>query len=335
MNWWVAPAGVGADQDRLLLPRLSGELGEREVDHVDLVGGGVGRGVAGPQDRGQRLAGAVTTVQPGRQRVEPEGVLVGAGRALLVGVRGHQGGIQVDHQQPVHPGAGLPGPPAGPHPGQPQSGQPPLPGLGQALDDPPGGWGRGHRTDQPRLVTEHGQVGKAVPTISQHDRQIGQHLAGPVPSPARLPLAHPAIQLGRQPQPVSQPDQQRRPDLPDEPVAIGGDFEPCPRLGSLHPQGALLGWGSRPSDSRILPAQRGHLLITTQPAPRTHENPGLGGWRCAGIGILGGGLRSCWWPARSPASTGSRERTWLGHWRPVRPPAALDTACDGRSHSAA
>jgi hypothetical protein len=41
MNWWVAPAGVGPDQDRLLLPGLSGELGEREVDHVDLVGGGV------------------------------------------------------------------------------------------------------------------------------------------------------------------------------------------------------------------------------------------------------------------------------------------------------
>ena len=100
MNWWVAPAGVGADQDRLLLACLLGELGERQVDHVDLVGGGIGRSVARPQDRGQRLAGAVATVQPGRQRMKPEPTPVGPSRALLVGVRGHQGGIQVDHQQP-------------------------------------------------------------------------------------------------------------------------------------------------------------------------------------------------------------------------------------------
>jgi hypothetical protein len=45
----VGGAGrVGADQDRLLLACLARELGKGEVDHVDLVGGGVGRGVAWP-----------------------------------------------------------------------------------------------------------------------------------------------------------------------------------------------------------------------------------------------------------------------------------------------
>jgi hypothetical protein len=58
-----------------------------------------------------------------RQSVEPEGVLIGAGRALLVGVRVNKGGVQVDHQQPIHPRASLPGPPAGLRPGQPQPGQ--------------------------------------------------------------------------------------------------------------------------------------------------------------------------------------------------------------------
>jgi hypothetical protein len=109
----------------------------------------------------------------------------------------------------------------------------------------------------------------------EHDRQVGQHLTGPVLSPAWLPSACPAIQLGRQPKPVGQLDQQRHPDVPDQSVAVGGDFESCPRLGSLHPQGALLDRGSRPSDSRILPAQRGHLFITAKAAPSTHENPGL------------------------------------------------------------
>jgi hypothetical protein len=42
-------AGVGADQDRLVA-RGGGELGQREVDHLDVVAGGVGAGVAGPQD---------------------------------------------------------------------------------------------------------------------------------------------------------------------------------------------------------------------------------------------------------------------------------------------
>src|SRR5215204_7155682 len=82
----VGGAGrVGADQDRLLLAGLPGQLGERQVDHLHLIGGGVGRGVARPQDRGQRLAGAVAAVQPGRQRMEPEPTLVGPGSALLVG----------------------------------------------------------------------------------------------------------------------------------------------------------------------------------------------------------------------------------------------------------
>jgi hypothetical protein len=95
-------------------------------------------------------------------------------------MRGHNGGIKVDHQQPLHPGAGLPGPPAGLRAGQPQPGQPSLTSAGQALDHPPGGRGRGHRAEQPGLIPEHGQVAQAVPTIGQDDCQIGQHVADPV-----------------------------------------------------------------------------------------------------------------------------------------------------------
>ena len=190
-------------------------------------------------------------------------------------MRGDQGRVHVDHQQPIHPGARPPRSCPGPGAGQPQPGQALLAGLGQALDDPPGGRGRGHRPEQPGLVPERGQVAQAVPTVGQHHRQVSHHLAGPVPSPVWLPWARPTVQLAWQPEPVGQSDQQRRPGVPDQPVAIGGDVEPYPRLGSLHPQGALLDWGSRPSHSRILPAQRGHLLITARPASSTHENPGL------------------------------------------------------------
>jgi hypothetical protein len=75
-------AAVGADQQRLVMGG-SGELGERQVDDLDVIVGGVGTGVAWPQAAGQRLAGAGATVQVGQQRVEPEATLVVPGRALF------------------------------------------------------------------------------------------------------------------------------------------------------------------------------------------------------------------------------------------------------------
>jgi hypothetical protein len=51
-------AAVGPDQPRLVMGG-GGELGERQVDDLYVVGGGVGTGVAWPQDAGQRLAGPV------------------------------------------------------------------------------------------------------------------------------------------------------------------------------------------------------------------------------------------------------------------------------------
>ncbi len=65
---------------------------------------------------------------------------------------------------------------------------------------------------------------------------------GLVPSPVWLPSAHPAVQLTRQPKPVGQRYQQGRPSVPNQPIAIGRDFQPYPRLGGLHPQGALPDW---------------------------------------------------------------------------------------------
>jgi len=89
--------------------------------------------------------------------------------------------------------------------------------LGEALDDAPGGRGRGHRAEQPGLVSERGQVAQAVPTIGQHDRQVGQHLAGPVPNPTWLLATHPAIQRCWQPETIGQLNQQHTPACPTSP----------------------------------------------------------------------------------------------------------------------
>jgi hypothetical protein len=129
-------------------------LRQRQVGDLGVVGGGVGAGVARPQQASERLAGAVLAVQEGQQRVEPEAALVGAGGGLLVGMRLHQRAVDVDQQQPVGVRAGLPGPRAGLGPGRPQPGQAEFV-TGDALDDPPGGGGRGDRAEQLTLVTQH------------------------------------------------------------------------------------------------------------------------------------------------------------------------------------
>jgi hypothetical protein len=49
-----------------------------------------------------------------------------------------------------------------------------------------------------------------------------------VPNPTRLLSAAPAVQRCWQPEAVGQLNQQHRPGVPDEPVAIGGDVKPVP-----------------------------------------------------------------------------------------------------------
>jgi hypothetical protein len=67
-----APGAVGADQDRVPVPVSVGNLLERGVEDGDVVGGGVGTGVARAQQGGEELAGVVAEREQG---VVAEGVL--------------------------------------------------------------------------------------------------------------------------------------------------------------------------------------------------------------------------------------------------------------------
>ena len=81
----VAPARVGAHQrSRSSRSCSAGICASACSSDRDLIGGGVGAGVAGPQHAGQRLAGLVAV---GQQRVKAEAALEVAGRALLLGMR--------------------------------------------------------------------------------------------------------------------------------------------------------------------------------------------------------------------------------------------------------
>ena len=127
-NAFDAAAGVGADQH--LAPLGLGQLGQRRVEDRDVVGGGVRRGRPGAQHPGQGLPGAVLAVVDERaHRVEPEAALEGRRGQLLLRVRGHQRGVQVDDHlapRPRRPAdAAEPRPAPGPPPARSGSRPPP------------------------------------------------------------------------------------------------------------------------------------------------------------------------------------------------------------------
>jgi len=85
---------AGRGRSGVLGQLLKGQVQDREV-----VSGGVAAGVTRAQDPGQGFASRnVGAVQEDQQRVEPEAVLVGRGRVLLVTVGGQQRRVHVQDQ---------------------------------------------------------------------------------------------------------------------------------------------------------------------------------------------------------------------------------------------
>jgi hypothetical protein len=207
-------------------------LRKGEVEQRDVVGGVVGGSVARPEDASQRLPTAVTAVQIGQQRVEPECVLVAAGRALFaVGVGDQQGRVQVKDQPSWRAGTGTPRSRSHLGAGRPQRGHPVLTQLPEALQHPPGRRDRGHRPQQRTAAAQQPQVAEAVATIGQHHDQVAQH-------PGQRVAARPAtttdepVQRRAQPEPVSQLCQQRHAGMAYQPVI--GDHDIQRWVGSLH-----------------------------------------------------------------------------------------------------
>jgi hypothetical protein len=168
--------GVRAREDRPL-QRLGRELLERGLEHLEVIGGVVGAGVAGSQDTGQHLAAA-----RGQQRVKPEPALVVPGRVLLVRMRGDRRRIEVEDHF-LGSRARRPGP-------RSRLGARRAQALKLCLTDrqkhPPCGRDRRDVPEQRRLRAERDQVRHAPPAVGQHHRQIAEHPAGIV---NRAPLA--------------------------------------------------------------------------------------------------------------------------------------------------
>jgi hypothetical protein len=253
---------------------LLGDLRERLLRPLDLVGGGVGPGVAGAQEPGQRL---VRLVEVGEQRVEAEAALEVARRALLLRVGGHERGVEVD-RDPFRFHAELPCPLARPGTGAPQALQQ-VRVAGDPVDYPERRRVGGHLAEERLLVTHRAQVREAVAAVGEHHREVAHDAAGIAPRAALALPRKPNRQRPRQPRLVRHLRQQRAARMRHQPRSVRRDFYGETAAITLHPQGDPPELGNRASTTQRLPAQpdktaprnpRGAAASCTIRAKRSH-----------------------------------------------------------------
>jgi hypothetical protein len=242
--------GVHAQQDLDGLDVLAGDLPQGVLGDRDLVDGGVGAGVARAQQSAHRLTGLVAV---GQHRVKAVAAFEVARRALLVGVRGQQRGVQIDRCQRRRPGE-LPHPGASPGVCAIQRVEHPR-CAGDLVDHPKRRGVRGDRPEQRRLVADRAQVGQAVAAVGEHHRQITDHPARVMTGAA---LAQPGQLLGQllgQPRAVGHPSQQAAARMRDQTGSVRRHFYLHQAPIAHHLQGEPPESDFRPSTSRRIPAQ--------------------------------------------------------------------------------
>ncbi len=161
---------IGTHQQLLAIP--SGDLGDRLTQDLDVVGGGVGAGVPGPQLDREHLGGVVT---PHPERVEAERLLERDVSLFLLTVCGDQRGVDVEHDHIAEVGVGDL---RGRHPAgkirkldpdvaadlRPRPGHPFHRGRGQLVQSTPHRRRRCHRSQHARLVPQHVDIGDRLTT---------------------------------------------------------------------------------------------------------------------------------------------------------------------------
>jgi hypothetical protein len=216
----VARAGaVDAQQQFDRLDVLGGDLRDGLLGNLDLVGGSVRSGVAGPQLSSECFAGLVRI---GEHRVKPVAALEIPRRALLLGMRRDQRRVQID-RQPLRRPRDLP------HvcSRRSVSGAQPLKPLRVTRDpsnEPRRGRRRRNITEQRRLITKCAEVGQAVAAVGKHHREIPDHTAQIMSSPAHLQARKLARKRPRQPGLLSDLPQQRGPRMRHQTRSVRHDI---------------------------------------------------------------------------------------------------------------
>ena len=187
-----AAAGVGADQHPP--PQVAGQLRQRQPGHLDVLGGGVRPGVPGPQHDGQRLPGALGAVvgERGQRVMEPERLLPGRRGLLLLRVRDHDRGVDVDRDQAaVRAGRASPASAQARSRAAARAARIARSARGaSAASAPTSRETTGSEATGPASSgcgAQHRDIGQAVPAQRQRHRQVGDDLPRVVHRPRRPP----------------------------------------------------------------------------------------------------------------------------------------------------
>jgi hypothetical protein len=239
--------GAGAiDADQQLAPVGDRELGDRVPEDPEVVNDRVRSGVAGSQQHGQTLRGVGA---PGAQRMKPETLLEGGGRALLGAMGGEQRGVQIDDYPSGQQLAGHAQPrealrPAGkkrPHVSadlRPRFADPFQCLLVEAGQRSPDGRLRRPITEDQALMSEKADVGNARGAEHDRDGQTDQDRAAIPPARALTTRQH-LVQPAGQTHPVRAFTQQHRTRVADQALPTRADDQPLiPSTTFTHQKGA-------------------------------------------------------------------------------------------------
>lgn len=205
--------------------------------------------------------------------MKPEPALPVARRALLVGVRDRQRGVQIDLDQTRACAA-----PPCPRTRLRTRRADPLKRIrivGDPFDQPVRGRVRRDRPEQRLPVAQRPQVTQRITAVGEHHRQITDHAPGRVPAGPLAQRRQGAIERARQPEPIGRLGDQRGARMRDQPLSVRPDLYLHIAPTALHPQGDLLNREPRPSASRRLPAQPDNTAPRTTGARPVNARPGL------------------------------------------------------------
>jgi hypothetical protein len=127
--------------------------------------------------------------------------------------------------------------------------------AGDPVDDPKRRRSRRDRPEQCLLVTDRAQVGQAIAAAGEHHREIPDHTAQVMTRPPLLEPSQLARQRAREPRPLSDLRQQRRPRVRHKTLSVRRDSYRYPAPIARHLQGDPPESVLRASTTRRIPAQ--------------------------------------------------------------------------------
>lgn len=139
----------------------------------------------------------------------------------------------------------------------------------ESLDHPVGGRIRGDRPEQRILVAQTNEIGKTLPAVGEHHRQVAHDAARIMPGVASAHRRKARWQRLRQAGSVGHLRQQSRPGVRDQALSVRSELYREIAAIALHPQGDPPELGNKVFSNPNSPSPVGHSRAPGVPGVRT------------------------------------------------------------------